>query len=347
VKKTRPKKLLTIRSALVTTIALTLLPLSLTAHHSRAEFAKEISELKGELLKVYWRNPHAGLDVRITKDDGSTEVWRVETYGSPNLFSRMGVKREHFVVGQQITVAGNVSTRRPKYILGSNVLFESGMEAVLSASIEPRWSQDHVGGSDQSDVDLSKLADAASENLSVFRVWSIAGRAVGVKRHRPYSEIAREAMAAWDPVTAPVAQCQEPGMPVPMSQPLSFVLTDNGDSIELQTEYFGTVRTIHMDDDTDPDSQPASHLGYSVGHWEGNSLIVETSRINYPYYNSAGAPMSENAEVTERFDLSDDQTELVYHLKVVDSLALTEPSTYERLFVALGEPFIVLDCTVF
>ena len=136
-------------------------------------------------------------------------------------------------------------------------------------------------------------------------------------------------------------------MPVPMSQPLSFVLTDNGDSIKLQTEYFGTQRTIHVDDDTDPDSHPASHLGYSVGHWEGNSLIVETSRINYPYYNSGGAPMSEDVRVTEHFIPSEDQTELAYKLTVVDPLTFTEPATYERLFVALGEPFIVLDCTVF
>ncbi len=339
--------MLSIERALVTIIALTLLPLSLTAHHSRAEFSKDISEMKGELLKVYWRNPHAGLDVRITNDDGSTEVWRVETYGSPNLFSRMGVKQEHFIVGEQITIAGNISTRRPNYMLGSNVLFESGMEAVLSATIEPRWSQDHVGGSDQSDVNLNKLVDAASENLSVFRVWSIAGRTVGVKRHYPFTDFARQAMAAWDPVTAPVAQCQEPGMPVPMSQPLSFVISDHGDTITLQTEYFGTVRSIHMDDAVAPESQPASHLGYSVGHWEGDTLIVETSRINYPYFSSGGAPMSEDVRVTERFELSEDQTELAYHLTVVDSLAFTAPATYQRLFVALGAPFIVLDCTVF
>jgi hypothetical protein len=339
--------LLSFRRALITIIALTLLPLTLTAHHSRAEFSKEISEIKGELLKVYWRNPHAGLDVRITKDDGSSEVWRVETYGSPNLFGRMGVKREHFVVGEEITVAGNVSERRPKYILGSNVLFESGMEAVLSATIEPRWSQKHVGGSDQSDVDLSKLADAASENLKIFRVWSIAGRTMGVKRHFPYTDFAREAMAAWDPVSAPVAQCEEPGMPVPMYQPLSFVFADNGDTFSLQTEYFGTLRTIHVDNVVDPETQPASDLGYSVGHWEGNSLVVETSRINYPYFSSGGAPMSEDVRVTERFELSEDQTELAYQLTVVDSITFTEPATYERLFVALGAPFVVLDCTIF
>lgn len=328
-------------------IALVVLPLSLSAHHSRSEFAKETTEIRGELLKVYWRNPHAGLDIRITNAAGDSEVWRVETYGSPNLFSRMGVKREHFVVGEQIAVAGNASTRRPKYMLGSNVLFESGLEAVLSASIAPRWSEEHVGGSDQSDVDLSQLVDAAAEDLGIFRVWSIAGRTAGVKRHFPYTESARAAMAAWDPVNSPVAKCQEPGMPVPMYQPLSFVIADHGETIELQTEYFGSVRTIHMQDAAQPESQPLSHHGYSVGRWDGNALIVETTRMNYPYFNSAGAPMSKKAKASERFELSEDQTELVYRLQLEDPLTFTELATYERLYVALGAPFLILDCSVF
>jgi hypothetical protein len=204
-----------------------------------------------------------------------------------------------------------------------------------------------VGGSDQSDVDLSKIVDAASENLKIFRVWSIAGRTVGVRRHYPYTDSARAAMAAWDPVTAPIAQCQEPGMPLTMTQPLSLEITDLGGSIKLQTEYFGTVRTIHMDPAADPESQLASHLGYSVGHWEGNTVVVETSRINYPYFNQGGAPMSEDVKVIERFNLSEDQTELAYHLTIIDPLTFTEPATSERLYVALGAPFLILDCTVF
>ena len=255
------------RLILLATVALTLLPLTLQAHHSRSEFAKEFTELEGVLLKVYWRNPHAGLDVRITNEAGVDETWRVETYGSPNLFGRMGVKKELFVVGERITVAGNVSTRRPRYMLGSNVLLESGTEAVLSATIDPRWSQDHVGGSDQSDVDMATLVDAASEDLGIFRVWSIAGRNVGYRRHFPFTEVAQRAKDAWDPVTAPVAQCQEPGMPVPMYQPLSFVFTDQGDTIKLQTEYFGSVRTIHVGDTAPPEVQSPSPLGYSRGHW--------------------------------------------------------------------------------
>ena len=320
---------------------------SAMAHHSRAEFSDEMSEMEGELLRVYWRNPHAGLDVQIVNTEGQQEIWRVETFGSPNLFSRMGVEERYFNVGERIMLAGRVSTRRPNYILGYNVLFESGMEAVLNATIPPRWSDYHVGGVDQSDVDLSAKVDAASENRGIYRVWSIAGRAVGTRRHFPYTETARAAMAEWDPVAAPVAQCETPGMPVPMYQPLSFVFTDNGDTAVLQTEYFGVTRTIHLEGTQDPETIPPSPLGYSVGHWEGNTLLVETTRINYPYFSSGGAPQSEEVHVLERFTLSEDQSELTLHMTITDPLTFTEPATAERLYVALGAEFIVLDCTIF
>ena len=325
-----------------------LLPGLAAAHHSRAEFADEVTEITGELVRVFWRNPHAGLNIQVINDAGEEELWRVETFGSPNLFGRMGVEREHFNVGEQVTVAGRASMRRANYFLGLNVLFESGMEAVLSATIAPRWADNHVGGVDQSDVDLSRKVDAASENLGVFRHWSIAGRSVGTQRHYPYTETARAAMAQWDPVTAPVARCETPGMPIPMHQPLSLNITRDGDTAKLVTEYFGVERTIHLENAADPTSQPASPLGYSVGRFEDErTLVVETTRINYPWFSSSGAPQSENVRTIERFEVSEDQTEMLYRIETIDSLTFTEPAFYERLYVALGAPFVVLDCTVF
>jgi|TARA_B110000483_G_scaffold243659_2_gene335025 hypothetical protein len=334
---------------LFTLVLLTILPLTLSAHHSRSEFSSEVIEIEGELLDVLWRNPHAGLQIKVTSDAGVDEVWRVETFASPNLFSRMGVNEEHFNIGQRIRVAGSVSEKRPLYFLGLNALFENGSEAVLTATNEPRWSQDHVGGSDQSVVDLSRMVDAASENKKIFRVWSIAGRAVGTARYTPYSDTSRAAMAVWDPLTAPVAQCETPGMPIPMTQPLSFVIEDQGDTIKLTTEYFGVERTIHVGDNLPaPETQAASHLGYSRGHWQDElTFVVETSRINYPYYSSSGALQGEDLSTMEYFRLSEDQTELAYRIEIEDSLALTGTAYNERLFVALGEEFIELGCTLF
>jgi hypothetical protein len=317
------------------------------AHHSRTEYSDEVVERTGKLVDVVWRNPHAGLIVTVVNDQGEEEDWRIETFGSPNLFSRMGVEREYFTIGEQVKISGQASSRRDLYMLGTNVLFESGLEAILSATAGPLWSDRYVGGLENSDRDLSVTARAASENRGIFRNWSIAGRRIGVRRHFPYTEEAQAAMDVWDPITAPVAQCQTPGMPGPMYQPLSLEFVNGGATITINVEYFGITRTVHLEDAEDPTTQPASPLGYSVGHWEGDTLVVETTRINYPYFNSGGAPQSEDVQVVERFAVSEDQGELDVSMTITDPVTFTEPATAARLYVALGEPYVPLDCTVF
>ncbi len=331
----------------ITALTLISLPIATSAHHSRAEFSDKVTELTGELVRVFWRNPHAGLNIRVRDELGNEEQWRIETFGSPNTLSRMGVEHENFNVGEQITVAGSVSTRRDHYMLGTNVLFENGMEAILSATMGPVWSDNYVGGRDFSDRDLSNTAAVAAEKRGLFRNWSIAGWTIGVHRHFPYTEEAKAALAIWDPVTAPVNRCETPGMPFPISTPLSIELIDNDETITVNVEYFGIQRTVHMDAATDPATVAPSPLGYSVGHREGDTLVVETTRIDYPYFNSAGAPQSKNVRVVERFELSDDQAEMNFHMTIYDDVTFTEPATYGRLYVALGEPFIPLDCTLF
>jgi len=317
------------------------------AHHSRSEFSSERVEMTGELVRVMWRNPHAGLFVVVRDESGNEEQWRIETFGSPNLFGRMGVEREFFVTGEQITVSGFPSTRRDNYMLVTNVLLESGVEAILTATHDPLWSDNYVGGAEFSDRDLSRTAAAAAENRGLFRNWSIAGRTIGVHRHFPYTEETRAAMAAWDPVMAPVNRCETPGMPMPMYQPLSMEFVDNGDTITVNVEYFGIERTVHMNDSVDPESVEPSPLGYSVGHWEGDTLVVETTRIDYPWFSSAGAPQSEDVRVVERFAVSGDQAQMDFSMKIYDNVTFTEPASAGRLYVALGEPFVPLDCTVF
>ena len=273
-----------------------LLSATTSAHHSRSEFSSEVIEVKGSLTKVFWRNPHAGLDITVLNDEGQEETWRVETFGSPNLFGRMGVEREYFKAGEEIVVSGSVSERRDRYMLGTNVLFESGLEAILTATIGPKWSDTYVGGADFSDRDLSTVVDAAAENKGIYRNWSIAGRNIGVSRHFPYTEEARAAQRNADPLESPIIKCETPGMPMPMFQPLSFEFVDEGPTARLNVEYFGIVRTIHLEDAVDPAKVPPSPLGYSVGHWEDNTFVVETSRINYPYFNGSGVRQSEDAK---------------------------------------------------
>ena len=65
----------TYRNSTTSTAALLILvfPVLASAHHSRAEYSDDVIELTGELVDVFWRNPHAGLNVTLINDQGVQE----------------------------------------------------------------------------------------------------------------------------------------------------------------------------------------------------------------------------------------------------------------------------------
>lgn len=112
----------------------------------------------------------------------------------------------------------------------------------------------------------------------------------------------------------------------------SFVQT--GDDIAIVSEDNTPLRVIHMDGGARPDAIRTMQ-GYSVGHWEGDTLVVETThfRPDLPARATIGRPMliSGDAKVTERFTrVSDD--ELFYQYTVDDPTYYTEPFRGEYSF---------------
>ena len=317
------------------------------AHHSRAEFADETTEIQGQLVDVIWRNPHVALFVDVAGQNGAIKTWRIETFGGLWAFEQAGVSRDVFRIGDDVTVAGRVSTRREAYFLGTNVLLPDATEVVMGVTFGPRWDGPHIGGATQFSGRNPEVVDAASENLGIFRVWSIPGRGVGLTQRLPFTDQAVAARADWDPIDNPITRCEQPGMPMVMLQPGPFRLLRAGADIILHSPYFDTERTIHMDAGLDSAEQPASPLGFSRGQRDGDTLTVTTTHINWPYFDGQGTPQSADVEVTERFTLSDDQTQLEYHMTVADPLTFTAAATRQWRYLALNEPFFVVECNVF
>lgn len=99
------------------------------------------------------------------------------------------------------------------------------------------------------------------------------------------------------------------------------------DTIAIASEETVVLRVIHMDGHLRPDAI-RSFEGHSVGYWEGDTLVVETthySNVN-PERATMGRPMliSSAARVTERFTRTSD-TELNYQFTVDDPTYYTEP----------------------
>ena len=98
------------------------------------------------------------------------------------------------------------------------------------------------------------------------------------------------------------------------------------------------------------DGEPATPLGYSTGRWEGNTLVVETTLIDWPYIDVVGlatVQQSDGLHLEERFTLSEDDSELVYDITLTDAATFTEPVTANRYMIWRWQPGVEIqpfDC---
>ena len=154
-------------------------------------------------------------------------------------------------------------------------------------------------------------------------------------------------LLSWDPLDNHLTRCEPPGMPSIMRNPQRYEFIEDGDNILLRAQFFNVERTIHMQNAGDPEDQLASRLGYSVGRWEDDhTLVVETTRINWPILDFNGTPQSEDIRVDERFTLSDDQSRLDFHMIITDPTFLTEPATLDRYWLALEGELQYYECVI-
>jgi len=148
------------------------------------------------------------------------------------------------------------------------------------------------------------------------------------------TDAAKKARAAFDPLTDTVAPgCRPKGMPTIMEQPYPMELVNKGDTILLRMEEYDTVRTINMAPGAVVDSLPKTLLGRSTGRWAGETLIVTTTRIDWPYLDSSGVPQGPSSTIVERFTPTSDGTRLNYTMAITDPATFTAPIELTRSWV--------------
>ena len=125
----------------------------------------------------------------------------------------------------------------------------------------------------------------------------------------------------------PEVKCFLAGIPRSMYLPHPFQILQGGNKIEMVFSYSSSGRTIHLDEvDTPPTD---TYNGFSVGRWEGDTLVVEVTRFNgRTWFDRAGNFASDALRVTERFtpigDLND-MLALWYEATIEDPRVFARP----------------------
>lgn len=139
---------------------------------------------------------------------------------------------------------------------------------------------------------------------------------------REFFEHRLAAEASGMPLFDPNASCLPSGVPrvIPVPYPLDIVQTPERTMIAIEVMH--SYRVVHMERTAPPPDYRPSYLGYSVGHWEGDQLVVRTTGLNgYTQVDEEGRPKSSALVVTERYQkLAPDILEITY--------TLDDPKTY-------------------
>jgi len=84
-----------------------------------------------------------------------------------------------------------------------------------------------------------------------------------------------------------------------------------------------TYRTIYLDGREHPKNFTPSYYGHSIGHWEGDTLVVDTRGFNEGFwFDRSGLPHTEKLHMVERFTRTDSKT-MQYRVSIDDPGAYT------------------------
>jgi hypothetical protein len=306
----------------------------------------------GIVTRVDWRNPHVHVFVNVAGAEADASNWAVELE-SPVLLQRSGWREDALQPGDAVTVNGSVARDGTRQIWGDTVTLQATGRRVLHVSDTrpivpkaprpaPRWPDGTpmLGAPDvqdghwsyptatallEQDVDVAIDADGLLQNIdAASRVAPFQPWALGLYRHRQQRQL-RD-----DPL---FLNCKPPGGVRHMQSTLGVQLVEDraGQRIfVLMGSGNRNYRIIYLDgreqqgqvggDDDNP-----LYYGRSVGHWEGDTLVVDTAGFNEDFwFTNGGLPHTDKLRLVERFSRPDFDT-LRYEVTVDDPGAYTRP----------------------
>jgi hypothetical protein len=118
-----------------------------------------------------------------------------------------------------------------------------------------------------------------------------------------------------------------------------FLITQTPGYVVMQWEGAHPFRIIPLDATRQhPPSNVKLSMGDAIGHWEGNTLVVDTANINdWDWFDATGTFHSDAMTLVERFTFVDSKT-MTYKATMTDPLVLTRPFTVTLQFRKRDRP---------
>lgn len=139
----------------------------------------------------------------------------------------------------------------------------------------------------------------------------------------------------------PQAYCVLSGVPREHVVPYPFKILNSQGMIVILYEALHSYRQIFMDGRKLPKDPNPTWMGYSVGHWEGDTLVVNSSGfVDNNWLDNSGHPGTEAMKLTERFRRRD-YGHIDLAITIDDPKAYTKPWTVNLEFTATPDTDLI------
>lgn len=344
------------------------------AHHGFGEFdMNHMKEYKGTLTRFFLVNPHSYLFFTVQKD-GKPFKMRCEMR-SATLLKRSGWDVALFKPGMQVDIIAHPHRQDPHHCylesvrlggatINRNEQFsgdshvDTSNRPLKTASGDPNISGDWAveqlvltipPGGGHGALVPKHLRDAyASGKITLEQI-----RAEYPRRTKPVYTDAGQAAAKsfkmWSVKDNPRLSCKPTSIVFdwafdwPVDRIMQHKTADGQKVIDITYGSYNSKRRIYMGMDHHPANLTPSLSGHSIGHWEGNTLVVDTvgfkpGVLNPPTLNS------DKLHVVEHFTLDTKDWSLKHTYTATDPVYLAKPYTGSDVSHLSAVPYQYFPC---
>jgi hypothetical protein len=190
----------------------------------------------------------------------------------------------------------------------------------------------------------SLIEDPANDSKPVQALWGMTTAFMREELAKKSTPAGLAIQAANSP-TDPNFRCVPYGLVRAAVNPLPIEIREEGGNLTIVYEEWNQSRTIFMDGRAHPEDLAPSRLGHSIGRYEGETLVVDSTGIeaNLYYDFQSGGGHSAEATVVERYVIADDPRRLELEMTITDPVTLLEPHVIHKTWVATPEIELVED----
>jgi len=309
------------------------------AHHSDAGLDLDnLVTIEGVVTEFSWRNPHVYFTVEASDERGESVEWTVQM-ASVATVSRMGWDPNALAVGDRVSVGAYPARNGRTYAKFLSIERTSGPQLPTSfdSSGEVRLASP-VATATTTTIEGRWMADAGQVNTYPGRIDGLtralltltpAGQA-GLDTYDENSEENPELRCIGRPTPAMIVYTD--------LYPIAIEFDESEETASIRSQFMDQVRIVYMDGRGHPDASERTHEGHSIGSWEGETLVVDTTNFaahRSPYQN--GIPSGARKRVVERYTLTQDGRGMTIEFTLEDPEFIAEPMTYTRQLVFTPE----------